>query len=86
MNSAYPSGLVASAIEAAIRWYWSPLAQTVYGTGEEFNQLREAGLLEEHCGEFRLSEKGIAFVKHILQTPLPVQRWEIPQFPTTENQ
>lgn len=73
--SGYPSGLTANQIELAIRMYWSP---SVNMSQEDFVALGEAGLVEATAA---ISEKGLTFVRHILETPLPSPSWEVRRGP-----
>jgi hypothetical protein len=73
--SGYPSGLVASDFELLIRMFWSP----DHGTWPDTTYLRlwQFGLVDRQDAMSGLTNKGEAFVRHILDTPLPSQRWDV---------
>lgn len=81
MNSGYPSGLTASAVEAVIRFYWSPQAELHLGRADPaVIEIFDAGLIEHDTGKEQrlcITERGVEFVRHILDTPLPVQMWHV---------
>lgn len=83
-ESGYPSGLVASSIEAAIRFYWDPEASALYNNSSMQAQLIANGLLaaDEREGQWKLTARGQAFVRHLLDTPLPTQCWEVQRHAT----
>lgn len=81
-KSGYPSGLTASTVEAAIRFFWSPIAIDRYPEhGQETAQLLATGLVAHDEAGWRLTERGRAFVEHLLATPLPVASWEVRRSP-----
>lgn len=79
MTSGYPSGLTASAIEASIAFYWSPEAcDQVQERLREASELIATGLLvQNEDNRYELTDRGRVFVRHLLDTPLPVQWWEV---------
>lgn len=85
MSSGYPSGLTASAIEAVIRFYWSPQAHNLYSYSDTEAQLFAAGLIEEKDGEVKLTHCGLVFARHLLETPLPTQTWQVVRIPVNGN-
>jgi len=46
---------------------------------QQRNDLIQEGLLWEATSEHFLTKAGIAFLKHILNTPVPTARWEFSQ-------
>jgi hypothetical protein len=75
LKSGYPSGLTASAVAALIDHYWNPDYAFVSLTWDE---LRAAGLIEH---DSTITGRGLVFVQHILNLPLPVQQWKMPTTP-----
>lgn len=73
----YPSGLTASAFELLIRAYWSPTAFADWvqdGGGDARTELLNAELAGL---DRRLTERGLAMARHVLNTPLPRSVWVI---------
>lgn len=92
MSSGYPSGLTASAFEALIHYFYTPVdlhdALDVGTAGyKAINELRQAGLIEgapeSKHGCWRLTAPGEVMARHILETPLPIQVWAMPRLPAT---
>lgn len=86
MSSGYPSGLSASAFELLIRVYWSPTGwldwESRTAPGKDVRaELERAELVCDADGEVRLSVRGLVLARHILETPLPVQAWEVHRYP-----
>jgi len=79
MSSGYPSGLSASAFELLIRAYWSPTAWDDCkqdGGADVRVELVAAELLDVDTK--RLTERGLAMARYILELPLPRKVWAIP--------
>jgi hypothetical protein len=91
VNSGYPSGLCASDFELLIRAYWSPTAFDDWKDVGDYNArvaLFDAGLLvhpSEVRNGHRLTDRGLAFVRFILELPLPQIRWEIPGYQSAKE-
>lgn len=77
----YPSGLTAAEIMMAIHYFYDPAASGLYSLSPGAAQLRRKGLLDED----KLTPCGIAFVRHILETPLPTQSWAVVRNPAAEH-
>lgn len=92
MSTAYASGLTPSAIALLLRIYSVPDAMDMAaradpgGTANAARELRDEGLVEDELGQIlRASERGVAFAKHIMNTPLPVQSWHVHRYPETSS-
>lgn len=82
MNSGYPSGLTAVQFELLIHYFYTPEQYPGVMDGHLYKAAYDLMGQELMKSDMRLTEKGLAFVRHILETPLPVHSWQVPEWPS----
>lgn len=83
--SGYPSGLTVSAVELLLHYFYTPvdpdgILDVDNPACKARRELIDNGLLEQYTsdhGMYRVTVRGEVMARHIMQTPLPVQSWEM---------